>query len=50
MTNPRPALPSANVFPGRDPHAAAKAHSNTAESWNATFKRAIAGVSLDQAS
>jgi hypothetical protein len=27
-----------------DPLAAAKAHSNTAESWNATFKRAISGV------
>ena len=29
---------------GTDPNVAAKAHSNTAESWNATFTRAINGV------
>jgi hypothetical protein len=35
---------SAGEDVGTDPNVAAKAHSNTAESWNATFKRAINGV------
>jgi transposase-like protein len=35
---------SAGEYVRTDLHAAANAHSNTAESWNATLKRAIAGV------
>jgi ISXO2-like transposase domain len=35
---------SAGEYVRTDPHATAEAHSNTAESWNATLKRAIAGA------
>jgi hypothetical protein len=35
---------SAGEYVRTDPHAAAAAHSKTAESWNATFKRVIARV------
>ena len=35
---------SAGEYVRNDPNVAAKAHSNTAESWNATLERAIKGV------
>jgi hypothetical protein len=35
---------SRDEFVRRDPHAAAVAHCNTAESWHATLKRALVGV------